>query len=261
MSLPVARYLERLGLAATPPAPTAEALALLHERHLRAVPFENLDVVARRRLDYRLDSLVDKIVVRRRGGWCLETNWLLGHVLAELGFGVRFVGAGVAARGGFKHDLSHLLLRVRAQGAEYLADVGFGHGGYPRPLPARPGVHHQSTGSYLVEADGERLVVSRLRGDVAEAMYRVVPGDRHIDDFAATTDFHELSPESPFNSVPHCVRLTSDGWALISGDRLTVRGERTQEYPLTDPAHREAALAWVLDGAPRPLIQGEPCRQ
>jgi N-hydroxyarylamine O-acetyltransferase len=274
----VEAYLARLGVTAPVAAGTPATLALLHERHLRAVPFENLDVVARRRLDYRLGALYDKIVVRRRGGWCLETNWLLGHVLARLGFGVRFTGAGIAAKGGFKNDLSHLLLTVTARGEEYLADVGFGHGGYARPLPARPGRYKQPTGVYQVEGDGDRLIVSRWVDGVAEPMYRTSPGRRHIGDFAATTDFHELSTESPFNTSVHCVRLTAEGWAIVAGDRLLVRSGRTGQagqYPLTEPDLRAGALAWVLDDAPCPLIretvpatspaapgsiEGEPCK-
>lgn len=270
----VRAYLARLGLRADAPvAATAATLRLLHERHLRTVPFENLDVIARRRLRYDLRDLFDKIVVRRRGGWCLETNWLLGHVLSRLGFPVDFVGAGVARRGGFKHDLSHLLLLVRAEGEDYLADVGFGGGGYAEPLPARPGVHEQATGSYLVEADGDRLVVARLAGGGWRPMYRCVPRrPRHIGDFAATSDFHELSPDSPFNATPHCTRLTPDGWAVLSGDRLELRSDRTREYALTDPGRRAAATRWVLNDGPRPPLgreepgniepsQGEPCRQ
>ncbi len=254
----VASYLDRLGVSGPVPAGSAAALARIQEHHLRTVPFENLDVVAGRRLDYRLPALHDKIVTRRRGGWCLETNWLLGHVLIELGFRTSFTGAGVAARGGFKHDLSHLLLTVTADGEDHLVDVGFGHGGYPRPLPARPGDHVRSTGTYRVAEDGGRLVVSRVVDGAAEPMYRTAPGDRHIDEFAATSEFHELSPASPFNASPHCVRLCGDEWATVSGDRLLLRGERLAEHPLVDPDLRAAALAWVLDGAPRPVSTTSP---
>ncbi|MFC4584823.1 arylamine N-acetyltransferase family protein [Sphaerisporangium corydalis] len=254
-------YLARLGVRPGPDGPvaaTAATLRLLHERHLRRVPFENLDVIARRRLSYDLRDLFDKIVVRRRGGWCLETNWLLGHVLTGLGFPVEFIGAGVANRGGFKHDLSHLLLLVRAGNTAHLADVGFGGGGYAEPLPARPGVHEQATGSYLVEADGDRLIVARQNGGAWQAMYRCAPlRPRHITDFAATSDFHELSAESPFNTAPHCTRLTPEGWAVVSGDRLELRSDRTRAYALTDPALRAAVLAWVLHDAPRPPLGRE----
>lgn len=272
MTLDVDAYLARLGFVGKRMAATAATLRLVHERHLRTVPFENLDVIARRKLSYDLHDLFDKIVVRRRGGWCLETNWLLGHVLIRLGFSVRFLGAGVATRNGFKDDLSHLMLRVWAGDAVYLADVGFGSGGYPEPLPVRPGVYEQGVGSYSVEADGDRLIVARLADGGWEPLYRCAPQPRHIDDFAATTAFHELSAESPFNSTPHCTRLTPEGWVVLSGDRVVLRSRRTREYTLTNAAQRAAVFDWVLHDAPPPLLeratsidlmpsQGEPCRQ
>jgi N-hydroxyarylamine O-acetyltransferase len=256
----VGAYLARIGIPATPPPEADHAtLRRLHEQHLRTVPFENLDVIARRRLDYDLRELFDKIVVRGRGGWCLETNWLLGHILVRIGYSVDFIGAGVATRDGFKHDLSHLLLLVRVGDAAYLADVGFGSGSYAEPLPARPGVHHQALGSYRVTADGHRLVVTRLVDGAWETMYRCVRHPRHIRDFRATTEFHELSAESPFNATRHCTRLTPDGWVLLSGDRLVVRSAHTREYTLTDAERHAAVTDWVLHGAPRPpLDEDEP---
>lgn len=270
----VRAYLARLGVRHVPDAPlapTAATLRMLHERHVRTVPFENLDVIDRRRLRYDLRDLYDKVVVRRRGGWCLETNWLFGHLLLRLGYSVDFIGAGVASQGGYKNDLSHLLLLVRAEGAAFFADVGFGHGSYPEALPARPGVHEQATDTYLVEADGTGLVVSRLAGGAWRAMYRCLPEPRHIADFAATTDFHELSPESPFNATPHCARLLPEGWAVLSGDRLELRSDPPRDYTVTGGERRTAVLDWMLYDAPRPRLEpgepttdlrnGERCRQ
>jgi N-hydroxyarylamine O-acetyltransferase len=254
----VEAYLARIGVTASSPVADHATLRLLHERHLRAVPFENLDVITGRRLDYDLRALFDKIVVRRRGGWCLETNWLLGHVLIRIGYRVDFIGAGVATGNGFKHDLSHLLLLVHVDGTGYLVDVGFGSGSYAEPLPARPGVHHQALGSYRVTADGHGLVVARRVDGGWDAMYRCVRHPRHIRDFRATTEFHELRPESPFNGTRHCTRLTPEGWVLLSGDRLVVRSTHTREYTLTDARRYRAVADWVLHGAPRPALDRPP---
>ena len=99
------RYLERIGLTEAP-APTLETLDRLILAQLRHVPFENLDVYdADAEVSLAIEDLFDKIVVRRRGGYCFELNALFMSLLKEIGFDcypvmVRVVwngGAGVPA--------------------------------------------------------------------------------------------------------------------------------------------------------------------
>jgi arylamine N-acetyltransferase len=78
----VGAYLERIGLT-RPPTPTLDGLAELGLAHLCAVPFENLDIAAGRPLSLDPDALYDKIVVRRRGGFCYELNGLFGQLLTS----------------------------------------------------------------------------------------------------------------------------------------------------------------------------------
>ena len=81
----------------------------------------------------------EKIVTRRRGGWCYEMNGTLGWALGELGFRVtRGTGAVVRALKGEAAVGNHLVLRVDVPEGAYLADVGFGDG--PRdPIRVVPG--------------------------------------------------------------------------------------------------------------------------
>ena len=92
-------YLERIG-AERPTAPTPEALRDLHARHQLAVPFENLSIHLGEPIVLDEDSLVDKIVLRRRGGFCYELNGAFGHLLTALGFAVSYLAAGVFGEGG-----------------------------------------------------------------------------------------------------------------------------------------------------------------
>ncbi|HZX25147.1 MAG TPA: arylamine N-acetyltransferase, partial [Woeseiaceae bacterium] len=122
-------YLDRIGYSGDP-VPTLATLSALVRRHALAIPFENLDVQLGRHLTLDPDAAFDKIVRRRRGGWCYEQNGLFGAVLAEIGFGVTRV-AGAVMRAG-REDISnanHLALLVEtedAPGRRFLADVGFG---------------------------------------------------------------------------------------------------------------------------------------
>ena len=54
-----------------------------------AIPFENLDpLTAFPVADLGAAALIDKLVHRRRGGYCYEQNGLMAYVLEELGYGV-----------------------------------------------------------------------------------------------------------------------------------------------------------------------------
>src|SRR5499427_10761961 len=99
MSLDVASYLHRIDHT-RPPSPNAAALASLHRAHLFAVPFENLDIGLGRTIALEEDRLFDKIVTRRRGGFCYELNGLFSALLRSLGFNVTMVSARVHGTNG-----------------------------------------------------------------------------------------------------------------------------------------------------------------
>src|ERR1700675_4133760 len=56
--------------------------------HATSIPFENLDVLLGRPILLDPGALLDKLVHRRRGGYCFEHNTLLSGVLEALGFAV-----------------------------------------------------------------------------------------------------------------------------------------------------------------------------
>src|ERR1700731_2699240 len=106
-------YCARIGY----PGPREPTLAVLRDivaGHTAAIPFENLDVLAKRPIRLDLSSLYEKLVHHRRGGYCYEHNLLLLDVLHALGF----PAVGLAARvhrsrpSGVTPPRSHMLLRV-----------------------------------------------------------------------------------------------------------------------------------------------------
>ncbi|NLB43456.1 MAG: arylamine N-acetyltransferase, partial [Clostridiales bacterium] len=73
-------YLERIGYQG-PLDNSYKTLAALQEAHLKAVPYENLDIIYGIPLSLEIPDLYHKIVIQRRGGYCFESNalfrWLL----------------------------------------------------------------------------------------------------------------------------------------------------------------------------------------
>src|SRR4051812_2008631 len=81
-------YFRRIGYSGSR-TPTFEVLAAIHERHVRTIPFENLDILLGRDIRIDLASVSRKLVHDQRGGYCFEQNTLFAGVLRALGFVVR----------------------------------------------------------------------------------------------------------------------------------------------------------------------------
>jgi N-hydroxyarylamine O-acetyltransferase len=153
-------YLTRIGVAGRPD-PTLDTLRRLHVAHVGAIPFENLDVQANRGVDLSLPALFDKLVHRRRGGYCFEHNTLFLHVLRTIGFAAEPYEARVRSgvSDGLVRPRTHMLLLVQADGRDWLADVGFGSDGLLAPLPMDGTADYQVDRLFRVTVEGPLRVV------------------------------------------------------------------------------------------------------
>ena len=132
----LAAYCARISYAGPLRADVA-TLHALHAAHVAAIPFENCDVQLGLVPSLDPQAIFDKLVARRRGGWCYEHNGLLGRALSAIGFPVMRLAAGVVRANGLPQAGSHLALKVMADGP-WLVDGGFGSW-IAAPIPLRPG--------------------------------------------------------------------------------------------------------------------------
>lgn len=169
-------YLARINLpefVESPPPPDVETLAKIQISHLQNIPFENLDVVHRKVISTDLNDVFNKLVIRRRGGYCFETNTLLAGALESVGFKVKSVLSRVRWNrpSDIKTALTHLILIVTtpADGKNYHVDVGFGGLQCLQPLLLENEDEFQTTpdGNYrIVETeDDHRNVQWQLKGE------------------------------------------------------------------------------------------------
>lgn len=189
-------YIERIGYAGAI-EPSLACLVGVHRAHALAIPYENLDVQLNRPVRRDLDHLVDKLVHRRRGGWCYEMNTLFAQALSEIGFNVRLVTGGIhrfergdAALG------NHILALVDLEGT-YLADLGLGDG-IREPIPLREGTYRQGSLSFrLARIDGGYWRFTNHDGGFPES-YDF--SEEPIDDEAIERRSRDLqtSPDSVF---------------------------------------------------------------
>lgn len=196
------RYLERIGYAGEA-TPTGATLATLHEAHLRAVPFENLEIHLGRPMRIEPDELFGDLVDRRRGGYCFQMNELFALALSAIGFQVeRF-----AARVWFGNPVplpprSHQCLRVTdAAGGQWFCDVGFGGATPLRAIPWRfdAPVDHGLAGYVLTRSPRWGVMVrTRLAGTDWQDMISFTEEVQHPVDFRYANFAISTMPGSRF---------------------------------------------------------------
>ena len=120
-------YFKRIGYAGTR-TPTLENLHKLTFAHTTTIPFENLDVLLGRPITLNIESLFQKLVVERRGGYCFEQNGLFLAVLTQLGFKAAPLSARVRIDRprDFIPSRTHMFIRVDFRDKSWLTDVGVG---------------------------------------------------------------------------------------------------------------------------------------
>jgi N-hydroxyarylamine O-acetyltransferase len=260
MTFDLASYLDRIGVTGPLPADLA-SLATIQWAHLQSVTFENLDIRPLMKA-IKLDrpSLQDKIVRRRRGGFCYELNGLLSEALRTIGYEVTIVSVQ------FVHDdgllsppFDHMALLVEPPGSfvRYLVDVGAGNGSPARPLPLIDG-HTEvqpetGLGYRLTRRDDSWQVNLRVPDAEWRPEYRFTIIPRQVEDFLDRCRYQDGAPDSHFTQGPLCSKNTPGGRITIGGGRLIVtkQGERTETELLDDESLYDALwthFGITLDG-------------
>ena len=117
---------------------TLDALVYLHQC---AIPFENIDVYDFHR-EIPLDeaALFDKMVTRRRGGYCFETNGFFCRMLQSIGFDARPCLCRVmfGLRKPEENFIDHRATIVMLDGQRYFCEAGIGGAMPPGALQLPP---------------------------------------------------------------------------------------------------------------------------
>jgi N-hydroxyarylamine O-acetyltransferase len=239
------RYLARIGFAGTPRV-DVDTLRRLHRAHLDAIPYENLDVQLGRPVSLELPRVYEKIVERRRGGWCYEMCGLFGWAIGEIGFPVTRVAGGVARAifGDFSVG-NHLVLRVDLE-RTYLADVGFGDG-FVEPVPVEAGAFRQRFLSFRMEEldDGWWRLHNHPHGAAPSFDFRLEPAPPGL--LEEKCSWLQANPLSPFVQNAVCQRHFPDKLELLRGKVLrTVSADGVAERELGSADEYVGVLADVF---------------
>ncbi|MBO0749149.1 MAG: arylamine N-acetyltransferase [Porphyrobacter sp.] len=238
------RYLERIGHSRDV-RPDLATLRSLHRAHATTIPFEALDVQLGMVPSLDPEAIFDKLVERRRGGWCYEMNGLMGAALEAIGFPVMRVACGVMRQeGGDERMGTHLALLVECDGT-WLCDVGFG-GSLLEPLPL--GTGERKDAIYTVALNQTDDGYWRFTEAVAAPFgydFRAIPADEAL--LVAKRDWQATHPESNFtlNFVAH--QRQPDRHLVLRGRVLTERRpEGATTHTIADADEFVATLAGRL---------------
>lgn len=237
----IKQYLERIKYTG-PTDPGFEVLSKLQVAHLMNVPFENLDIHNNTRID--LTNLFDKIVTRKRGGFCYELNGLFYQLLKEMGFSVKMVSARVYdGKKEYSPEFDHLTLVVKIKDDSYLVDVGFGEFSF---YPIKIELNKDSDdpgGVFRIETFNEsfKVVKKKKEGGTFIPEYIFSEQERQLAEFYARCNYHQTNSESHFMQKRICSLPTKDGRITLTGDilKITQNGSVTERKLSDDQEARQ----------------------
>ncbi|MEV6753490.1 arylamine N-acetyltransferase [Streptomyces sp. NPDC051214] len=225
--LHIEAYLARVGHEGEA-KPDFDTLRALHRAHVASIPFENLEMMLGRSVPLDLGALQDKLVRQRRGGYCYEQNLLFAAALERIGFAVTGLGARVRVGASSRRAVTHMLLRVEADGRQWHCDVGFGAEGLLEPIPmgdegdVRQDVRQGEWRFGIVqEANGARV----LRTEHADGwfdLYEYTLEERLTVDYVVMNHYTSTHPLSSFIRRPVIQRAAPEMRRTLVGERLAV---------------------------------------
>lgn len=240
-------YFDRIGIGGASGC-TPDGLAALVAAHRRAIAFENLDVRLGRPIRIDGDSVFDKLVTRRRGGYCFEQNRLLGDMLTMIGFDPHPLLARVllGMPEGAMPPRTHVLLHLTFDGTPWIADGGFGGADLP-PLPLADGARALSGdgATYRLTRIGTQdwLLERAARPDEWQAQYRFDLTPVVQADLEQGNHWTSTRPGERFTSLHIASIVLPDGFiALTEWTLTTYRAGTSETREIADATTYGAAL-------------------
>ncbi len=240
---PLNRYLERIALKNHPVA-DENGLKEIHAAQAFSIPFENLDIHLGRAISLKPEDLINKMLIKKRGGYCFELNGLLHLALEALGFTVRPLLARVLYTRTEPTAHTHQVLIVTISGTDWLADAGFGGPGLRLPIPLIPNrIFEQYGDRYRLRSDPTYgwVLQKESRGNWLDLF--AFRDQRTLDaDIEMSNHFTSTWPGSLFRIQKMCVLPKTWGRITLTDMELTFHrdGRSTGRTLTPGPSYMDA---------------------
>jgi N-hydroxyarylamine O-acetyltransferase len=200
------------------------ALAEIQRAHRLAIAFENLDIHLGRGISLDPDALFEKLVTRRRGGYCFEQNALLLGMLQALGFEARPLLGRVWLNATDTPPRTHTLNLVHVEGEDYIVDAGFGGSYVPPMLLVADEVVKTDDGARhrLVRAGEHGWMLQRDAGTGWQRQYSFTTEKVWPADLEAANHWTSTRPDTRFTTLRVASATLPDGFVSLSDRTLTV---------------------------------------
>ena len=241
----LARIFERIGLTYEPKAkPDGDLLARIQCAMATHVPYENLDILRGVPLSLDFGDLYEKIVERRRGGYCFELNGFLGEVLRSLGYGVvEYMARYLRGESAMPMRRHRVVIATDCAGKRWICDAGIGQSAPRLPLPFEEGAVSEQYGeTYRVSREPFfGWVIYDLHHGAWRRFYGFTEEPQLNLDYVMPSFWCEHAPQSPFTSIPILSLKTEDGRYTVDGDVFRIfKGDEVTERILRDEDDRRA---------------------
>jgi len=248
----VAAYCRRIGYTG-PVEPTIAVLRALHEVHVGAIPFENVDVLLECPILLDADSLQRKLVHSRRGGYCFEQNLLFKDILETIGYSVVALAARVRFGTTGIRPRTHMTLLVTAEGRQYLCDTGFGAHGLLRPIPFEAGpISECPLVSFRLAREDPRWVLqATIEGQWAD-LYAFTMEPQERIDYVVASHFVATYPDSIFRKMLTAQLVRPDERRMLRHGELRIVRETGEQVRTVRNAADAVAVLQDLFGIELP---------
>lgn len=219
-------YFARIGYDG-PRTPTLDTLKAIHYAQAVSIPFENLDVLAKRGIRLDLPSLQKKLIAEKRGGYCFEVNALFAAALRAIGFDIATLIGRVRWLAPEEVDTarSHMLIRVELPEGPHIADVGFGGLTMTGPIRFETGIEQQTPHEprrLLPHDDGFELQ-AKIAGDWMPIYRFTLEPHRHTD-YEVASWYTSTHPSSIFVQFLIAGRPQEGKWLSLLNRDFKIRG-------------------------------------
>ncbi|UGT54625.1 arylamine N-acetyltransferase family protein [Nocardia asteroides] len=251
-------YLTRIGYEG-PRTATVDTLHALVRAHTTTIPFENLEIIFGRGIPLDLDALQDKLIRRRRGGYCFENAGLFAAALERFGFGVSGLSGRVtygALATGALRPATHALLRVTTPEDDrvWICDVGFGFGPLA-PYELVDGRGEFALGDWpfrlerrVDDTDGALWVLFQRSHEGWIDRYTFTENPQYRVDWSVGNHFVSTSPRSPFTTRPFLQRFLPEVHHVLDDVTLTTEyPDGTARSRELEPGELPKVLAEIFD--------------
>ncbi len=237
------KYFDRIGFHGTANADLATVSKMMRCQ-LFSVPFENLDIQAGKIVSLIPEEIVEKILMRKRGGYCYEVNGIFAMALQALGIPYQFVAARPMITL-VKRPKTHMAIVAKVEGQEWLCDLGFGSYGIRAPLNMNllDAEVQQDFDTFMLSKLNEReyLLKARVDGEWA-TQYAFDLHPQEWIDFTPANYMNSTHPDGLFVKNMLIVLHNAEGRNILFGRNLKiVTGDRVEKQTVK-PEERAAVL-------------------